>query len=131
MRKLSLPAVALALVLGSCGQQNNAGQGEQTTAPQQAAPAVMPAENTTSPAPANTAATPAAATSAGTQATTAKPAAAKTALVWAGDMDPICEMSVDRATVEDTAHYKGKIYGFCNPGCKETFKEDPAKYAKQ
>lgn len=130
MRKLSIPTFALALLLGSCGQQNNAGQGEQSTAPQQAAPAVMPAENTASPAAANTE-TPTAATPGSNPTTAPKTAAAKTALVWAGDMDPICEMSVDRATVEDTAHYKGKIYGFCNPGCKETFKEDPAKYAKQ
>ena len=91
----------------------------------------MPAENTASPAAANTATPAATATQNGTPASAAKTAAVKTALVWAGDMDPICEMSVDRATVEDTAHYKGKIYGFCNPGCKETFKEDPAKYAKQ
>jgi YHS domain-containing protein len=39
-------------------------------------------------------------------------------------------MSVDN-TVEDTVHYKGKIYGFCGAHCKESFKEDPAKYVKE
>lgn len=45
----------------------------------------------------------------------------------ASDKDPVCEMAVD-VSVEDTAQYKGKIYGFCNPGCKESFKENPSKY---
>lgn len=49
-------------------------------------------------------------------------------LVWAGNTDLVCEMSVDQ-TVEDTVHYKGKIYGFCGGHCKETFQENPAKYA--
>ena len=44
------------------------------------------------------------------------------------DKDPVCEMHID-ATVEDTAHYNGKIYGFCGPDCKQSFKVDPAKYA--
>jgi YHS domain-containing protein len=129
MRKLTFAAFALVLFLGSCGQQNNT-ESSAAAAPQPATPAAMP-ESTTAAAPANTttSATPAA-TQSGTTAATTKTVPAKT-LVWAGDMDPICEMSIDRATVEDTAHYKGKIYGFCNPGCKETFKEDPAKYAKQ
>jgi YHS domain-containing protein len=48
----------------------------------------------------------------------------------ANSIDPICEMSVDN-TVEDTVHYNGKIYGFCGAHCKESFKEDPAKYVKE
>lgn len=48
-------------------------------------------------------------------------------LPWATDLDLVCEMKVDK-TVEDTVHYNGKIYGFCNPGCKETFQENPTKY---
>ena len=56
----------------------------------------------------------------------ASPTAA--AYTLASDKDPVCEMHID-ATVEDTAHYNGKIYGFCSPDCKESFKADPAKYA--
>ena len=52
------------------------------------------------------------------------PATAGEALVWATDLDLICHMRVERTT-PDTAHYKGKIYGFCCPGCKESFQEDP------
>lgn len=52
-------------------------------------------------------------------------AAAGTGLVWATDLDLICQMRVERTT-PDTAHYKGKIYGFCCTGCKVSFQEDPA-----
>ncbi len=48
-------------------------------------------------------------------------------LPWATDIDLVCEMKVDKTT-EDTVHYGGKIYGFCNPGCKEKFQENPTKY---
>ena len=48
-------------------------------------------------------------------------------LPWATDIDLVCEMKVDKTT-EDTVHYNGKIYGFCNPGCKEKFQENPTKY---
>ena len=48
-------------------------------------------------------------------------------LLWAGDQDLVCEMSVD-PTVEDTLHYNGKVYGFCGGHCKEKFQENPAKY---
>jgi len=48
-------------------------------------------------------------------------------LPWATDIDLVCEMKVDKTT-EDTVHYGGKIYGFCNPSCKETFLENPTKY---
>ncbi|MDO8365239.1 MAG: YHS domain-containing protein [Saprospiraceae bacterium] len=59
---------------------------------------------------------------------TAQPTTAnQETLPWATDIDLVCEMKVDKTT-EDTVHYNGKIYGFCNPGCKETFQENPAKY---
>jgi|688.fasta_scaffold539365_2 YHS domain-containing protein len=48
-------------------------------------------------------------------------------LPWATELDLVCEMKVDK-TVEDTVHFKGKVYGFCNTGCKETFLENPGKY---
>lgn len=48
-------------------------------------------------------------------------------LVWAGNTDPVCNMAIDQTT-EDTVHYNGKIYGFCNPHCKDKFKEEPAAY---
>lgn len=55
------------------------------------------------------------------------PAATIGGLAWAGDQDVVCEMKIDQ-TVEDTAHYAGKVFGFCGPSCKETFQENPGKY---
>ncbi len=55
------------------------------------------------------------------------PAATIGGLPWAGDQDLVCEMKIDQS-VEDTLHYSGKIYGFCNISCKEKFQENPAKY---
>ena len=55
------------------------------------------------------------------------PTANAETLPWATNLDLVCEMTVDQ-TVEDTVHYNGKIYGFCNPGCKEKFQENPTKY---
>ncbi|MEY4203685.1 MAG: hypothetical protein RL013_1388 [Bacteroidota bacterium] len=57
-------------------------------------------------------------------------ASAPATYTLANTVDPICDMTVDN-TVEDTAHYNGKIYGFCGAHCKESFKEDPAKYVKE
>ena len=62
------------------------------------------------------------------QATSAS--ADQSALVWAGDIDPICSMKVERS-VEDTAHYQGKIFGFCSESCKEKFQESPQKWAEK
>ena len=42
--------------------------------------------------------------------------------------DPVCGMDVDEAKAAATADYEGTTYYFCNPGCKKTFEEDPAKY---
>ncbi len=40
------------------------------------------------------------------------------------DKDLSCGMPV-KAGVEDTAHYKGKVYGFCAKECKDDFLKDP------
>jgi len=48
-------------------------------------------------------------------------------LPWATNLDLVCEMKVSQNT-EDTLHYNGKIYGFCNPYCKDEFKANPGKY---
>ncbi len=61
---------------------------------------------------------------------TAPPAVTNTnaeELPWASNLDLVCGMTI-KQTVEDTAHFNGKIYGFCNPNCKEKFQENPAKY---
>ncbi len=38
--------------------------------------------------------------------------------------DPTCGMPVT-AGITDTAHYEGKVIGFCATGCKEEFLKDP------
>ncbi len=46
---------------------------------------------------------------------------------FASKKDLACGMPLS-AGVDDTAHYGGKIYGFCSTECKDTFLKDPAKY---
>ncbi len=46
------------------------------------------------------------------------------------EKDPICGMMVDPRSTAGSSTYKGKIYYFCNPGCKATFEKNPAKYVK-
>jgi len=41
--------------------------------------------------------------------------------------DPACGMPLT-AGVSDTAHYKGKVYGFCAKECKDEFLKNPASY---
>lgn len=43
-------------------------------------------------------------------------------------VDPVCGMTVDPKTAAAVYEYAGQKYYFCNPGCKEKFKADPAKY---
>ena len=38
--------------------------------------------------------------------------------------DPACGMPVS-AGISDTAHYKGKVLGFCSKECKSTFEKNP------
>lgn len=44
--------------------------------------------------------------------------------------DPTCGMPL-KAGLEDTAHYKGKLYGFCSKECKAEFLKNPASYLAQ
>lgn len=41
--------------------------------------------------------------------------------------DMVCGMAIP-ASVNDTAYYEGKIYGFCSPMCKAEFKNHPKRY---
>ena len=41
-------------------------------------------------------------------------------------IDPVCQMT--KFEVADTMTYNGKLYGFCNPGCKDEFKAEPEKF---
>jgi YHS domain-containing protein len=43
--------------------------------------------------------------------------------------DPNCGMPVT-AGIEDTVHYKGKVYGFCSKECKDAFLKNPEGLAK-
>lgn len=40
--------------------------------------------------------------------------------------DPACGMPVS-AGIGDTAHYDGKVLGFCSKECKDAFKKEPEK----
>jgi YHS domain-containing protein len=44
--------------------------------------------------------------------------------------DPACGMPL-KAGLEDIAHYKGKLYGFCSKECKGEFLKNPASYLAQ
>jgi len=43
--------------------------------------------------------------------------------------DPNCGMPVT-AGIEDTVHYKDKVYGFCSEECKDAFLKNPDGLAK-
>lgn len=43
------------------------------------------------------------------------------------EKDLFCGMPLNGSMV-DTAHYKGKVYGFCSEGCKRGFMKNPAVY---
>jgi len=43
-------------------------------------------------------------------------------------IDPICKMTVDEKTAKLKSEYKGKMYYFCAPRCKQAFDANPEKY---
>jgi YHS domain-containing protein len=53
-----------------------------------------------------------------------------TAQQKAGDkaVDPVCGMTVTKATAAATFDYKGTTYYFCSKGCKDAFAKEPEKY---
>lgn len=48
-------------------------------------------------------------------------------LAFDSKKDLVCGMPVT-AGIEDTLHYKGKLYGFCAKQCKEAFIKSPKTY---
>ena len=48
-------------------------------------------------------------------------------IAFASKKDLNCGMPLS-AGIGDTAHYKGKIYGFCSKECKDDFLKDPAAH---
>lgn len=46
----------------------------------------------------------------------------------ASPKDLVCGMDVTVETLEDTTTYDGKVYAFCNTGCKEEFLKNPTSY---
>ncbi len=46
------------------------------------------------------------------------------------DKDFVCGMPVKGHTA-DTAHYKGKVYGFCAKECKDEFVKNPESFLAQ
>ncbi|HEY0262686.1 MAG TPA: YHS domain-containing protein [Chitinophagales bacterium] len=45
--------------------------------------------------------------------------------------DVVCGMDLTDDLIEDTTSYEGKVYGFCNVGCKEEFLKNPTSYLTQ
>ena len=45
-------------------------------------------------------------------------------------VDPVCGMTVAKASAKGTFDYKGTTYYFCKPACQEAFAKDPEKYLK-
>lgn len=45
--------------------------------------------------------------------------------------DLVCGMEIDKDNAVAAYEYKGKVYYFCNLGCKDKFVQDPEKYIAQ
>lgn len=50
-----------------------------------------------------------------------------TGINFASKMDLACGMLLT-AGIKDTAHYKGKVYGFCSEDCKKEFLQTPEAF---
>jgi len=59
--------------------------------------------------------------------TAAAPQAGFAGIEFASKMDLACGMLLT-AGIQDTAHYKGKIYGFCSTDCKNDFLKTPEAF---
>lgn len=44
-------------------------------------------------------------------------------------LDPVCGMWIEAGTAAAGAEHAGATYFFCDPGCRDTFVSDPARYA--
>lgn len=42
--------------------------------------------------------------------------------------DVVCGMEIDKNDNAGYVEYKGNVYYFCSPGCKDKFEENPEKY---
>lgn len=43
-------------------------------------------------------------------------------------IDPVCKMEVEEKTAVWKSEYKGQMYYFCAPGCKDAFEKYAEKY---
>ena len=48
----------------------------------------------------------------------------------AGEIDPVCHMTVDPANPAATSQYEGKTYYFCSKGCAARFEASPERYLR-
>jgi YHS domain-containing protein len=47
-------------------------------------------------------------------------------------IDPVCGMTVDPATARGGSYeHEGTTYYFCCPGCRYSFKDDPAQFLSE
>jgi len=60
---------------------------------------------------------------------TAAPVTVYTADMVVNKNDIACKMPLN-GHINDTAHYHGKVYGFCSAACKKNFQSDPTAYVK-
>jgi xanthine dehydrogenase accessory factor len=70
-------------------------------------------------------ASPGPATLAGSGQPIPAPAAAVDDIVL---LDPVCGMTVDRATIRHIAEHGGVVYAFCSIGCRSRFVREPTSY---
>lgn len=43
-------------------------------------------------------------------------------------IDPVCGMTLSRESAVEESSYKGRVYYFCSPYCREQFEADPERY---
>lgn len=45
-------------------------------------------------------------------------------------IDPVCGMTVERATAAGAWEHRGETYYFCSSGCLERFRKDPGHFIR-